>query len=192
MKKSLKISTLLTLCLFLTGMLQAQVKSDYDKTIDFTKYKKYSFAGWQNDSDKLLNDLDKTRILDAFKSEFDARNMTLVEDNPDAVVTLYLVVDDKTSTTAYTNYMGGMGMGYGYGWGMGMGAGMGTSTTTYSENDYQVGTLVVDVYDAGTKKLAWQGVLQKTINEKASKRDKTIPKNAAKIMKQYPVPAAKK
>lgn len=192
MKKSLKISTLLTLCLFLTGMLQAQVKSDYDKTIDFTKYKTYSFAGWQNDSDKLINDLDKTRILDAFKAEFDARNMTLVEDNADAVVTLFLVIDNKTSTTAYTNYMGGMGMGYGYGWGMGMGAGMGTSTTTYSENDYQVGTLVVDVYDAGTKKLAWQGVLQKTINEKASKREKTIPKNAAKIMKQYPVPAAKK
>ncbi len=191
MKKSLKISTLLTLCLFLTGMLQAQVKSDYDKTIDFTKYKTYSFAGWQNDSDKLINDLDKTRILDAFKAEFDARNMTLVEDNADAVVTLFLVIDNKTSTTAYTNYMGGMGMGYGYGWGMGMGAGMGTSTTTYSENDYEVGTLVVDVYDAGTKKLAWQGVLQKTINEKASKRDKTIPKNAAKIMKQYPVPAAK-
>jgi len=192
MKKSLKISTLLTLCLFLTGMLQAQVKSDYDKTIDFTKYKTYSFAGWQNDSDKLINDLDKTRILDAFKAEFDARNMTLVEDNADAVVTLFLVIDNKTSTTAYTNYMGGMGMGYGYGWGMGMGAGMGTSTTTYSENDYEVGTLVVDVYDAGTKKLAWQGVLQKTINEKASKREKTIPKNAAKIMKQYPVPAAKK
>ncbi len=191
MKKSLKISTLLTLCLFLTGMLQAQVKSDYDKTIDFTKYKTYSFAGWQNDSDKLINDLDKTRILDAFKAEFDARNMTLVEDNADAVVTLFLVIDNKTSTTAYTNYMGGMGMGYGYGWGMGMGAGMGTSTTTYSENDYEVGTLVVDVYDAGTKKLAWQGVLQKTINEKASKREKTIPKNAAKIMKQYPVPAAK-
>ena len=152
---------------------------------------KVPLAGWQNDSDKLINDLDKTRILDAFKAEFDARNMTLVEDNADAVVTLFLVIDNKTSTTAYTNYMGGMGMGYGYGWGMGMGAGMGTSTTTYSENDYEVGTLVVDVYDAGTKKLAWQGVLQKTINEKASKREKTIPKNAAKIMKQYPVPAAK-
>ena len=50
----------------------------------------------------------------------------------------------------------------------------------------------MDVYDANTKKLVWQGVSQKTINENASKRAKTIPKGVAKLMKNYPIAISKK
>ncbi len=87
-----------------------------------------------------------------------------------------------------------MGMGYGYGIGYrpAWGWGTGYSTTTYSENDYRVGTFVVDVYDAKTKKLVWQGVTQKTIKENASKRARTIPKGIAKLMKRYPIDKIKK
>ena len=67
------------------------------------------------------------------------------------------------------------------------GAGFGSSTTTYSENDYTVGTLVMDIYDAETKSLIWQGVSQATIQENAEKRDKTIPKKVKKLMAKYPV-----
>ncbi len=166
----------------------SQVNADFDKSIDFTKYKTYSFAGWQKDSDKLLNDLDKTRMLDAFAAEFKSRNITYVKDNADMVVTLYLVIDNKTSTTAYTNYTGGVGMGAaGWGWGMGAGVGMGSSTTSYSEDDYQEGTLVVDAYDGSSKKLIWQGTSQSVVQKKASKRDKTIPKKVSALMKKYPV-----
>jgi hypothetical protein len=172
----------------------SQVTADYDKTVDFSKYKNYSFAGWQENSDKLLNDLDKARLQNAFKEEFSKRNMSYVEGTADAIVTLYIVIDNKTSKTAYTNYMGGMGYGragWGYGYGYGMGMGMASSTTTYSENDYQVGTLVVDVFDGSSKKLAWEGVSQSTIQENPQKREKTIPKKVAKLMKKYPVQPAK-
>ena len=135
-----------------------------------------------------------TEILESFKAEFTARGMTYKESDADAIVTLYIVIDNKTSTTAYTDFNGGMGMGYGYGAGFARpawGWGMGSATTTYSEEDYQVGTFVVDVYDTKSKKLIWQGVSQKTINENASKRAKTIPKGVTKIMKNYPVKPAK-
>jgi len=191
MKKFFKLvlSAVLITCTYAT--VNAQANSDYDKTIDFAKYSTYSFAGWQDNSDQLLNDIDKNRILTAFKQEFTARNMTLVTANADVVVTLYFVINNKTSTTAYTDYNRGMGygrVGMRRGWGMGVGGvGMGSATTTYSENDYQVGTMVVDVYDSGTKNLVWQGTYQKTISENTKKRDKKIPKAVKKLMKEYPI-----
>lgn len=165
----------------------AQISSDYDKSTDFTKYHTYYFEGWQKDSDKLLNEIDKKRILDSFKAEFAARGMTAVADKSqaDATIVLYLVLDKKTSTTAYTNFTGGMG--YGPRWGYGMGIGMGSATTTYNEEDYVEGTLVVDMYDASTKKLVWQGISISTVQSKAQKRDKTIPKKVKKLMGKFPV-----
>lgn len=192
MKTKSKISIILIFLILASMSGFSQVTADYDKSVDFTKFKTYSFAGWQKNSDKLLNDLDKKRLLDAFAAEFKSRGLTLVKDNADLIVTLFLVIDNKTSTTAYTNYTGTVGMRAGYGWGMGVGGvGMGSSTTTYSENDYQEGTLVADAYDSSTKKLLWQGVSQSVIQKNASKRDKTIPKRVSKLMKKYPVDPAK-
>jgi len=169
-----------------TNLLFAQVKSDYDKTVDFSKYKTYTFRGWAENSDQILNDFDKKRILESFRDELTARGMTKDDSNPDVGITLYIVVQQKTSTTAYSNYNGGMGYGMGR-WGWGMGYGMGTSTTTYSEDDYLEGTIVVDFYDESTKNLVWQGVLTKKVTENPQKREKTIPKNVSKLMKKYPV-----
>ena len=191
-KNSVKVSFLILITILVYSSAFSQVTVDFDKTVDFTKYKTFSFAGWQEDSDKVLNDLDKKRLQDAFKEEFASRSLEIVTENADAVVSLYLVIDNKTSTTAYTNYTGGMGYGMGRGWGMGVGGmGVGSATTTYSEDDYQVGTLVVDIYDASSKKLIWQGTSQKTIKANPSKREKTIPKNVAKLMYKYPVKPTK-
>jgi len=114
----------------------AQVKSDYDKDADFSKYKTYSFAGWQKDSDQQLNDMDKRRIHDAFIMEFEARGMTLVENDADATVTLYIVLEDKTSVTAYASYNGAFGYRGGYGYGV-SGPGMASCTTRYNEEEYR-------------------------------------------------------
>ena len=193
MKISISIFTAVLITAFFSSSAFAQkAKSDYDKNTDFTKYKSYAFAGWQQDSDKQLNDFDKKRILESLKSEFDVRGMNLVESGADAWVSVFIVIDAKTSTTAYTNYNGGMGYGMGRGWGMGYGGmGMGSSTTTYSENDYLEGTFVVDIYDESSKDLVWQGVITGTVKEKPEKREKRIPKSMAKLMKKYPVAPVK-
>ena len=192
MNKLTKIFALLLVAILSTTSFYAQVTSDYDKTVDFTKYKTYSFEGWQDNSDQLINDLDKKRILDSFGKEFRSRNLQYVEQGGDMIVTLFMAIDQKTSQTAYTNYHGGMGYGggwgYGYGRGYGMGMGMGSATTTYSENVYDVGTFVVDVYDGESKKLVWEGISRKTINENPKKREKTIPKGVKKLMKKFPIP----
>jgi hypothetical protein len=76
---------------------------------------------------------------------------------------------------------------YGYGYGPGYGTGYGTSTTTTTQNDYLVGTLIVDVFDAKTKKHIWQGIGKKTVSENTSKREERINTAVADIMKAFPV-----
>lgn len=174
--------------IFLGACSSITVKSDYDKEADFTKYKTFEYYGWAEESDKILNRFDKERIEEAFGVEFAKRGLKLVKENGDMVVSLYVVVDQKTSTTAYTNHYGG---GYGYGgrgWYGGYGGmGMGSSTTTYSENDYLVGTLVVDVFDKAEKKMIWQSVGSKTVDDNPNTRDKNSGKVAAAIMKPFPI-----
>lgn len=176
------------LFLALAACSSLKVTSDYDKTADFTKYKTFNYYGWQEDSDKILNRFDKERIEEAFGAEFKKRGITFTESGGDAIVSLFIVVDQKTQTTAYTDHYGGMygsrygGYGYG-GWGMAGGA----STTTYSESDYLVGTLVCDVFDADTKQLIWQSIGSGTVDDNPNSREKNIPKVVAKIMYQYPV-----
>ncbi len=168
------------------------VTSDYDKTVDFTKYKTYTYYGWAENSDQVLTGFDKERFETSFEDEFSKRGWTN-RANGDAIVSLYVVVNEKTSYSSYTDHYnngmyGGMyASSYGYGYGYGSGMGMGTSTTTTTQNDYLVGTLIIDVFDSKTKKHIWQGIGKKTVNENKSNREEHIQKAVAEIMKRFPV-----
>ena len=179
------VLTLNLLCFaFLNNISNAQVRVDYDKETDFSKYKTIQFIGWQEDSDQMLNDLEKKRIYDAFINEFTKKEYELVEEDGDLLLTFFIVIDQKTSRTAHTNYMGGYGYGdyyYGdWGWGGGM------STTNYTESDYYVGTFVVDFFDRQEKKLVWEGVKSGTISENPKAEERRIPKDVAKLLKKFP------
>jgi hypothetical protein len=184
MKNTIKTFGLLLLVILFSNNIQAQVKSDYDKNIDFSKYKTYTYGGWEKDSDKILTPFDKKRITDAMVKELSDRGMTYAEQDGQVEITLFIVVNQKTSTSAYTDYNSTMGYRGRWGWGR---SGMGYATTTYSENDYLEGTFVVDMYDNTSKDLIWQGVITSVVTEKPEKREKTIPKKINKLMKKYPV-----
>jgi hypothetical protein len=175
-----------------TSCSSIKVTSDYDKTADFSQYKTIEYYGWAEESDKILNQFDKERLEKAFAAEFAKRDLQLVKENGDMVVSLFIVVDQKTSVTAYTDHYGA-GWGYGARWGWYGGYGMGgPSTTTYSEEDYLEGTLVVDVFDKAQKKLIWQGVGQKTVEENPEKRERMSAYIAESIMKSFPIKPVKK
>ena len=93
-----------------------KVSSQYDRETDFTQYKTYSYLGWSNNSDQLMNDFDKRRVEAAFAHEFEIRGMKYVAAGGDIEISLFLVTEQKTATTAYTNHYGvGGPVGYGYG-----------------------------------------------------------------------------
>lgn len=188
--------------LLLAGCSSIKVTSDYDTTVDFTQFKTFEYYGWAEESNKILNQLEQERIEEAFGKELKKRGLTAVEKGAggDLIITLYVVTEQKTSTTANTTTtgMGGYGYGYGgyrgygpaYGWG---GSSMHNSTTTYTERDYIVGTVVIDVYDAKEKKLIWESIGRGTVKE--SKTPEAKEKNTniavAKIMATYPIKATK-
>ena len=179
------ISSFILLVVFLLASCSpVKVITDQDKTADFSSYKTYNFLGWQNNSDKIINELDKKRIHDAFINEFEDRGMVLVESDGDMAVSLFIVVDEKTSTSAHTEYYTARYSGYHpyrRGWNQGY------ATTTFTQNDYMEGTLVLDVFDGKSKDQIWQGVARSTINENPGSREKGIPKKIAVLMKKFPV-----
>jgi len=179
--------------ILLSSCSSLKVYSDVDLSVDFTKYKSLEYYGWAEESDQLLTTLDKERIETAFGEEFKKRGIDVVESGGDMIVTLFIVVEKKKGATAHTSSMGG---GYGgyyggfYGYGPGYGWGGGHSTTTVTEYDYNVGTLVCDVFDAKDEKLIWEGIGTGEINENPKNRETNIPKTVKAIMSKYPVPAA--
>jgi hypothetical protein len=190
MKKILFLTLGIAGLMLMTSCSSLKVYSDVDPSIDFSKYKSLEYYGWAEESDKLLTTLDKDRIEKAFDAEFKRRGIDVVESGGDMIVTLFIVVEQKTSTTATTTHMGGgFGGYYGgfYGYGPGYGWGGGHSTTSIQEYDYQVGTLVCDVFDRQDKKLIWEGIGTGEINENPKNRDKNIPKTVQAIMSKFPV-----
>jgi len=188
MKK--QILALIVIGLMIFGACSSlSVTSDYDKTVDFTKFKTYSYYGWAQNSDKILSPFDKERLETAFGDEFTKRGITFVKEGGDLTVALFIQTEQKQQTTATTTGMGGMYGGYGgyYGYGPGWGWGGGMSTTSINTYDYTVGTLVCDVFDTKGQKLIWEGTGSGEINENPQNRENSIPKTVAQIMAQYPI-----
>lgn len=166
--------------------------TDFDGSADFQSYKTFQYYGWAEESNKIINTIDQDRIESAFGAELDKRGLEYVKENGDLIITLYIVTQEKTQTTANTTTSGGMGGGYygyggSYGYGPAYGWGPTSSHTTYSEYDYTVGTLIIDVYDAKDKKLVWESVSTGTINEKTKGREERIQSTVGKMMLKYPV-----
>jgi hypothetical protein len=191
MKKIVFLTIGIAGLILLNSCSSLKVYSDVDSTVDFSKYESLEYYGWAEESDKLLTQLDKERIETAFGEEFRKRGIDIVESGGDMIVTLFIVVEQKKGATATTTSMGG---GYGgyyggyYGYGPGYGWGGGHSTTTIQEYDYNVGTLVCDVFDTKDEKLIWEGIGTGEINENPKNRDKNIPKTVQAIMSKFPIP----
>jgi len=76
--------------------------------------------------------------------------------------------------------------GFGGGWRWG---GFGEATTTV--DNYKVGTLVVDLFDAHTKTLLWRGSSSDTLSDKSDKNIKNLDKGVQKMFDHFP-PGVKK
>ena len=159
----------------LLGSAFAQkVQTDFDHQANFSQYKTYS---WQEI--KPANSLWDARIKNAVDAQLAAKGWTQVASGGDVAVVA--VKTSKTQRTLQTFYDG---FGGGWGWRRFGGGGLGDATTT--EQDYKVGTLVIDLYDAKTKQLIWRGSAQDTLSDKAAKNEKNLDKGVAKMFKAFP------
>ena len=158
-----------------TASFAQQVKTDYDRSTDFSQYKTYSWEKVQT-SDPLW----VGRIKEAVNSALTAKGLTPVESGGDvAIVAIEMTKNQQSLNTFYDGFGGG------WRWG----GGFANATTTV--DNYKVGTLVVDLFDANTKQVIWRGSSSDTLSDKSDKNIKNLAKGVQKMFDHFP-PDAKK
>jgi hypothetical protein len=178
--------TLVGLLLATTAVGQ-DVRYNFDKTADFTKYKTYKWVSIKDAQP--LSDLVDKQIKSALDAELAKKGLTKVDTgDPSLYIGYQAAVGTEKQFTSYNT-----GWGYGPGWyggGWYRGGGMTSSTTYGSTSTIYVGQLAVDMYDPAAKDLVWRGTASKTIDTKAKpdKQEKNLAKAVAKLLKNYPPP----
>ena len=149
-----------------------QVKSDYAETANFNSYKTYKLRI----DDLKMNDIDQDRVLNEVSKQLQMKGMN-VSETPDLIVNVkanHKKVQDIQSSRPYGMY--GYGGPFGYGFGM---------NRTWTQNSTQ-GALILDLIDARTQKLVWQGVGSGISVDSPKSKQKQIPEIVAEIMANYP------
>ena len=162
----------LVLGLAVVPALAQKINIDYAHDFDFSEVKTFQYVPSKDHVSK--DPLMDGRIHDKILTQLRSGKLEEVESDPDLFITYHLA--SKENTVLNTTGMGYGG--YGMGWG-GWGGGMTTSTTTVST--YTEGTLIIDAYEPGEKKMVWRGTGTVTLKSKPEKVAKQIDNILAKM-----------
>lgn len=143
---------------------------DYDRSIDFSRYRTY---GWLRPA-RIGNDILERRLTAAIDRGLAARGLTR-SDTPDLYVAMHGRLSKEVQYTAFDT-------GWGYGWRR-----WGAGPTTVRRQEVPVGTLVVDLVDAGDKELVWRGTARSAIDTtvSAEKREAAVQGAVEKLFAAY-------
>jgi len=164
--------------LSLVSCTSVRVNADYDKKANFESYKTYAYFKSGIDQAE-ISDLDKKRILYAIDDVMATKGFAKSE-IPDLLISIF--TKEREVVDVYQNY----GFGWGWGWGPGWGMGYSRAITTPE------GTLFIDIIDAKTKELIWQGQGTGYLSSNTDKKEERIKEFVSKILEQYPPQQLKK
>ena len=186
-----KIFFLISLMLLIgaKSAVAQDIRYDFDKDKDFSKYKTYKWVPIKGA--ELPDELTQKALTSAIDAQLATKGLTKIDsDSADLFVGYQTALGQEKEFTSYNT-----GWGYGPGWGGGWyGYGGMASTTTYgSTSTVYVGQLDLSMYDSAAKQLVWRGTASKTLDPKAKpeKKQKNITKAVTKLLKKYP-PEVKK
>ena len=152
-----------------------QIKTDYDRHADLSRYKTYSWEKVQTQ-----NPLWSDRIKAAVNSALSAKGWSEVEATGDvSIIAMEMTKEHRTLNTYYDTFYGG----WGWRWGGEFGND-GVATTT--EESYEVGTLVIDLFDRKTRKLIWRGSAADTLSNKSDRNIRTLDQSVLKMFSHFP------
>ena len=162
-------------CVMIFCAAQAAVAQDvrfnFMPGTDFSKYHTYKWVTIENSTHP--NQIMDAEIKQAVDSQLASKGLTKTDgDKADLYVGYQIAVDQEKQWNGY-------GMGGGLRWG-----GMASATSS----TISIGTLVLDMYDPGSKQLIWTGNATKSIDPSSNqeKNQKNLNKAMAKLLKNYP------
>jgi hypothetical protein len=164
--------------------LAQDVRYDYDKDKDFSKFKTYKWVVIKGADEP--DGLTAKQITAAIDAVLVAKGLTKTDsENVDLYIGYQTAIGTEKQYTSYDT-----GWGYGPGWGRGWYGygGMSTTTTYGSTSTIYVGQLDLSMYEPTQKELVWRGVATRTLDPKAKpdKKQKNITKAAEKLLKNFP------
>jgi hypothetical protein len=157
-----------------------KVTSDYDKSANFGQYKTFAIDTMR--VSESLSQLNQNRIINAVRAALTSKGFT-ESATPDMLVHVSAIFKNQKQVSSTTDYYGYGGFYRPYMWGGGVGA---TGYTTYNVQDYIDGSLIVEVADAKTRNLLWEGIGNKEIDKPAKDPDTAIPEAVNKILANFP------
>lgn len=186
-------SVLLAVVLLMFGVVGVavaqDVRYDFDKNQDFSKYKTYKWVPIKGADQP--DELTSKKVTGAIDAELAKKGLTKTDaDTADLYIGFQTAIGTEKQFTSYNS-----GWGYGPGWGGGWygSGGMSTSTTYSSTSTVYIGQLDVTIYDSAQKQIVWRGTASKTLDPKAKpeKKEKNIAKAVQKLLKNFPPPIKK-
>ncbi len=192
----------LFLFLFIVSCNPWKYVGEADPDVDFTSFKTFGLLSWDPHNDKEVSPETKKYILQSIKHELETRGYVYKANGADLQVSIFILVNEQTSYSAYSDHYAGytgygaigIGVGVGSG-GAGVGvAGVGmTNMYPYSavKHDYNVGAVVIDLLDHKKKKIVWQGLATgRLAHEQAS--EGSVGSDVARLFKTLPIKKKKR
>ncbi len=170
--------------LLAAGCAGQQVTTDYSPATSFSQFRTFALVSPPDTGAQQLLD---QRVRNAVQTQLDAKGLTVADrQNADLFVGYGMV--DKTHTDVYT-YRDGWGWGGGWGWryyrwGVAWPMAVQRQIETYTD-----GTVVVNLVDAKTKQVVWEGEVADVVNIPVAnpiRATEQIDKAVAKLFAKYP------
>ena len=157
-----------------TPLLAQTVTIDYDHTVNFLKFKTYT---WQklHATDPSVED----RINIALKRDMEGRYMTEVASGGDVTITAVEATQDKAE---FTNFYSSLS---GFDWQHLSGA-TGFLDSGTALQDVPLDTLIIDIYNTKTHQLLWRGAVTEPVATSENKNDRTIDHAVTLLISKYP------
>lgn len=159
------------------GCSSLSVKHDYDREVDFTKYRNYGWMEKEMPGDELeTNPLIKKRVHTAVDATLASKGYKLTPpDEADFVVVIHAAIKERMRIQDWGRY------GWYDPW---WGPYGGRVDVSY----YEEGTLVIDIVDAREKELVWRGSGTGIVKAYAhpEKMQKDLDRDVARILAPFP------
>lgn len=166
---------------------QPNTFANADPSVDFASYQSFGFFKTLSTDDAQYQSLVSNFLKVAVAQEMTRRGLEHDEQSPDLRVNFFINTKDKIRTRQVPTAGGVYGGYYGYRdpfydpW-------MGYGGTETRVDQYTEGTLNIDVVDAGSKKLIWEGAVVGRLTEKDIRNmEQTIDEAVAAIMVKFPI-----
>lgn len=190
------VAVLATTALILAGCATPgpMIRAEYDRTADLRQYQTFGFYSPLGTDRKGYQSVVSTYLKAATRRELEARGLRYDETAPQLLVNFGARLSDKLRVSEVPAPTLGMSMGFGrgyYGYRTGLYGAWPLYRTETRVDQYQEGTLNVDLVDAARKQLVWEGIAVGRVTQQALENlQPAIDSTVASLFAEYPVPAA--